>query len=223
LANIIKQNNALSNNTKNTVLAAYVNYNLANNKGYFNTASVLMNNAVIFAFGGSHLELGEHMLGKEYFPNNNLEMKTDLQLALVDYYDFLVAYQNLLRDGGTFSDVDIKAPDGEMNIAKWPASNGLVASFGKIFDDKQVIHLINFKNSTTNEWRDNQGIQSIPALIRNAAMVYTTTEKIKSIWTASPDMIGAASRQLNFEQTGNQVSFMLPELKYWSMVVIEFQ
>ena len=58
LATIIQYNNSYSNNTKNTVLAAYMNYDLADNQGYFNTPGVLMTDAVIFANGGSHLELG---------------------------------------------------------------------------------------------------------------------------------------------------------------------
>lgn len=82
-----------------------MNYDLANNKGYFNTPSVLMTNSVIFAFGGAHLELGEHMLGKEYFPNNNLSMKDDLKNSLVNYYDFLVAYQN-----SSFATVELSMP-----------------------------------------------------------------------------------------------------------------
>lgn len=61
LANIIKQNNVLSNNSKNTVLVA-MNYDLANNKGFFNTPSILMTNAVIFAFGGAHLGGRTHAL-----------------------------------------------------------------------------------------------------------------------------------------------------------------
>ncbi|MFA9391494.1 MAG: glycoside hydrolase family 66 protein [Prolixibacteraceae bacterium] len=221
LASIIKQNNALSNNTKNTILAAYVNYDLADQQGYFNTASVLMTNAVIFAFGGAHLELGEHMLGKEYFPNNNLKMKTDLQTALVTYYDFMVAYQNLLRDGGSFNTPELSSVDNKMELAKWPAANGYVAVFGKQLDNKQVIHLINFKNSTTDQWRDNQGVQSIPAMIKNSQLDITSTEIIKKLWIASPDVIGGASRSLAFKQEGDHVYFTLPELKYWTMIVLE--
>lgn len=223
LSNIIKQNNALAGNNKNTVLAAYVNYELANQKGYFNTASVLMTNAVIFAFGGAHLELGEHMLAKEYFPNNNLEMKTDLKMALVDYYDFLVAYQNLLRDGGTFHDVELASLDEKMNPAKWPAAKGYVATIGKKKDQFQMIHLINLKDITINEWRDPKGVQSIPAQIKDAALAFTTSEKVKALWTASPDFVGGASRSLPFVQEGNKVSFTLPELKYWSMLVFEYE
>jgi len=222
LATLIEQNNTLSNNTKNTVLAAYMNYDLANNVGYFNTPSVLMTNAVIFAFGGAHLELGEHMLGKEYFPNNNLSMKDDLKSSLVNYYDFLVAYQNLLRDGGSFNTVDISSIDKKISMSPWPAAAGYVAVFGKKIDTRQVMHFINFTNSKTQQWRDNTGIQTSPIVITNAKLVFTSSSQVKSIWIATPDIIGGASRSLNFAQIGNKVSFTLPELKYWDMVVIEY-
>ena len=222
LANIIKQNNVLGNNTKNTVLAAYMNYDKANSVGYFNTPSILMTNAVIFAFGGDHLELGEHMLCKEYFPNSNLTMKDDLKQALVNYYDFLVAYQNLLRDGGTFNSVTITSTDNKLSISAWPAAQGKVAVFGKKFDNSQVIHLINFTNSTTQQWRDKNGIQVLPALVKDAKLLLTSDKTVKNIWIATPDIAGGASRKLNFAQIGNKVSFTLPELRYWDMVVVEY-
>ncbi|KAA3439890.1 cycloisomaltooligosaccharide glucanotransferase [Rufibacter hautae] len=222
LANLIKQNNTLSNNTKNTVLAAYVNYDLSKNAGFFNTPSVLMTNAVIFAFGGSHLELGEHMLANEYFPNSNLVMKQDLKNAMVNYYDFLVAYQNILRDGGTFNNVTLSSTDGKMSIANWPASTGAVAAIGKQVGTNQVIHLINFKNAKTQNWRDNTGIQTAPLQVKDSKLTFTATGTVKKVWCASPDNIGGASRSLNFAQNGNSVSFTLPELQYWSMIVVEY-
>ncbi|MDD4969354.1 MAG: glycoside hydrolase family 66 protein [Paludibacter sp.] len=222
LATLIKQNNTLSNNTKNTVLAAYMNYDLANNKGYFNTPSVLMTNSVIFAFGGAHLELGEHMLGKEYFPNDNLSMKDDLKSSLVNYYDFLVAYQNLLRDGGSFNSIDISSVDKKISLEPWPASAGNVAVFGKKVNAMQIIHFINFTNSKTQNWRDNTGIQVSPLLVKDAKLVFTSTTPVKKMWVASPDIAGGASRTLNFAQIGTKVSFILPDLKYWDMVVVEY-
>lgn len=221
LSNLIQQNNFYCNNTKNTVLAAYINYDLANKQGYFNTPSVLMADAVIFAFGGAHLELGEHMLGKEYFPNNNLSMRAELKSTLISYYDFLVAYQNLLRDGGTFNNVTIVSSDNKMLIDGWPAYQGTVAVFGKKAGNNQVIHLINFTNSQTQKWRDNTGIQVAPVVIRDAKMTLINDASVKKIWLASPDVIGGASRSLNFVQTGNKVNFILPELQYWDMLVVE--
>ena len=44
-------------------LQQYMNYKLGGEgRGYFNTPGVLMANAAIHAWGGAHLELGEHML-----------------------------------------------------------------------------------------------------------------------------------------------------------------
>ncbi len=223
LATIIQYNNSYSSNTKNTVLAAYMNYNLADNQGYFNTPGVLMTDAVIFANGGAHLELGEHMLGKEYFPNSNLAMKTDLKKALVDYYDFLVAYENLLRDGGSFNLVQVSSLDGKLPVSQWPASQGTVAYICKKVDNNQVVHLINFKNSKTSEWRDNQGTQAVPALVKDAKLSITTSQTVDKVWVASPDVIGGASRQLEFTQNDNKISFTLPELKYWTMLVLEYE
>lgn len=222
LATIIKQNNALSNHQKNTVLAAYMNYNLANNKGYFNTASVLMTNAVIFAFGGAHIELGEHMLGKEYFPNNNLQMKQDLKTALIKYYDFLTAYQNLLRDGGNFNAITLHSIDNKLGLEPWPGRTGKVAYFGRLFQDKQVIHLINLTNAVSLEWRDNEGVQPPPVVVKDAKVSLSFTQQVKKLWIASPDVAGGISRSLNFKQVGDKVSFTLPELQYWNMLVVEF-
>jgi dextranase len=149
-------------------------------------------------------------------------MKDDLKSALVNYYDFLVAYQNLLRDGGTFNNVAITSSDHKMMIGGWPASQGTVAAFGKKVENTQIIHLINFTNSTTQKWRDNNGIQATPVLIKDAKLILTSDAAVKKLWMASPNIIGGASRSLNFVQTGNKVSFALPELQYWDMIVIEY-
>ena len=66
LYNIIKANDSYSGNKLNTVFAAYMNYECDNRE--FNVPGVLMADAVMFALGGSHLELGDHMLCREYFP-----------------------------------------------------------------------------------------------------------------------------------------------------------
>lgn len=223
LANIIKLNNSYSNGTKKTVLAAYMNYDMADQQGYFNTPGVLMTNAVIFAFGGAHLELGEHMLGKEYFPNDNLSMKPDLKNALPNYYDFLVAYENLLRDGGTFNNVNITSLDGKLLLGGWPTAPGNVGIVGKRVNDRQVIHLINFMDAESSYWRDNQGNQTVPGLVQHAQLAVKVEKTVKNIWAASPDIIGGASRALDFKENDGRVSFTLPELKYWSMIVIEYE
>lgn len=222
LAQTILDNDVLSGGRKNTVLAAYVNYGLADRQGVFNTPSVLLADAVIFAFGGAHLELGEHMLGKEFFPNDNLAMRTDLRKALVWYYDFLVAYQNLLRDGGTFNTPHLTT-SGVLPLGAWPPQPGRIALVGKEVGDRQVIHLLNFTEATTMNWRDDNGIQAYPHDRTAIPLTLAADRQIERIWYATPDQEMGASQELESSRSGNEVSFILPFLKYWSMIVVEYR
>jgi dextranase len=223
LATIIRNNDTYSNNTKKTVLAAYMNYDLANNAGFFNTPGVLLADAVIFAFGGSHLELGEHMLGKEYFPNNNLQIRPELKAALTNYYDFLVGYQNLLRDGGTFNSPVVSTTNNKMTLNTWPPQAGQVSVVGKEFVNRQVLHFINFANANSMEWRDKNGTQKAPNTITDAVINFTTSRNVRKLWMASPDIASGVSKPVIFTKSGNTVSFTLPSLQYWDMVVVEYE
>ena len=104
----------------------------------------------MFALGGSHLELGgDHMLCKEYFPNDNLTMSEELKTAMVHYYDFLTSYQNLLRDGGTENSIAMNCTNGEMKLNVWPPKLGSVTTYAKQVDGKQVVHLLNFSQANS--------------------------------------------------------------------------
>lgn len=220
LANIILNNNSYSNNTKKTVLAAYMNYDKAENPGYFNTPSVLYTDAVIFAFGGAHIELGEHMLGKEYFPNSNLKMPDDLKSSLINYYDFAVAYENLLRSGGTFNNPIISVTNNAFGINNWPPQQGKICIVGKVVGNKQILHLLNFTNNSM-DWRDTNGKKTTPNTATNIKLSYTTTQTISKIWLASPDTDFGVAKQIAFQQSGQKVTFTVPLLKYWDMIVVE--
>jgi len=222
LATIIQENDEWSNYSKKSVLCAYMDYNLAANPGYFNTPGVLLTDAVIFAFGGSHLEMGEHMLGKEYFPNDNLQMHADLKNDIVSYYDFLTAYQNLLRDGGNFNNPSFTSADGKIKFNNWPPAIGSVSVIGKDMGQKQIIHLINFSNASSLSWRDADGTQTVPDSLTDFEVKFSTAKVIKKIWIASPDIDYGSSRGIEFKQSGDAVSFSVPSLLYWDMIVIEY-
>lgn len=223
LARIILDNNGYSNNTKQSVLTAYMDYNLAEHPGYFNTPGVLLTDAVIFSFGGAHLELGDHMLGKEYFPNNNLVMKDDLKTAMVHYYDFLTGYQNLLRGVGTFNSPSVTSGDQKIKLNNWPPAMGAVSVIGKQIDNKQVIHFINFVNASSLQWRDADGKQPLPETFSDCQVNFQTTKKVKNIWIASPDINFGASQNISFNQSDSGITFTLPFLQYWDMVVVEYE
>ncbi|WP_291862677.1 glycoside hydrolase family 66 protein [Marinilabilia sp.] len=221
LSQVILDNYRMGGESRNTVLAAYMNYDLSHSAGYFNTPAVLLADAVIFAFGGSHLELGEHMLANEYFPNNNLLMRTDLKDGIVNYYDFLVAYQNLLRGGGEFNSPELNSLDGQRSINSWPPQTGKIAAIGKLVEGKQVMHLLNFTNSNSLLWRDNSGNQKYPDEVKDLRVEVHTDKVISKVWFASPDFNGGVMHSLDFEQSGNYVTVTIPKMQYWGMVVME--
>ena len=220
LARIILDNYNRSNNQLKTVLAAYMDYEKSKNAGFVNEPGVLLTNAVIFAFGGAHLEIGEHYLANEYFPNKNLQMKADLKKALITYYDFLVAYQNLLRDGGSYTSAQVTAENA--TIAAWPAAKDQIACVSKKVNNKEVIHLINFNGVTSMDWRDTNGTQKKPTTVTDLKTTVAVTAQPKKVWFATPDLFGGAPRAVEFTYNNNQITFTLPSLSYWDMVVIEY-
>jgi dextranase len=217
LGNLVQQNESIKPGSR-TVLAAYVNKGKSGSAGTFNDAAVLMADATIFAFGGSHIELGEHMLGNEYFPNSNLQMSAQLQKDIVKYYDFLVAYENVLRDGRTFNNVTLS---GGTNVRYWPPVQGKVATVGASWNGKQVFHLLNYTQAQTMNWRDDNQVQPVPSTLSNLSLNFPYSTSINKIWVASPDFNHGLPQQVTFTQSNGTVTFSVPQLKYWSMVVVE--
>ena len=201
------------------VYAAYMDYE-CNDKSEFNTPGVLLTDAVMFAIGADHLELGDHMLCHEYFPNSHLAMSDDLKSQLVCYYDFFTAYEDLLRVEGQQNDDDIYTTTSDVTIANWPPRLGTVTAYTKTVDDKKVVNLLNFVNANSLSWRDLKGDMPEPQQI-NGLTLAVKAGNVKRIWVASPDCYGGVAQELHFEKNADRVVFTVPMLKYWSMIVIE--
>ena len=148
-------------------------------------------------------------------------MSEELKTAMVHYYDFLTSYQNLLRDGGTENSIAINCTNGEMKLNVWPPKLGSVTTYAKQVDGKQVVHLLNFSQANSLSWRDVDGTMPEPALITKAALQMNLPAKVNKLWVASPDVHGGALQELAFTQENGVVSFTLPTLKYWTMIVAE--
>ncbi|OBX26035.1 dextranase [Gelidibacter algens] len=217
LVEVIMENNQMSNNQLNTVLAAYMNYE--SSEGSFNTPSVLLTDAVIFAFGGAHLELGEHMLSREYFPYNNLSMDAELKNRLMEYYDFMVAYENLLRDGGSFTLPNVSSSD--LGVNNWPPVFGNASVVSKKVEGREVFQMLNFNGVSTLSWRDNAKTQTKPNASQDFEITIASTMPVSKVWFASPDYKGGASQELEFENNQGQITVKVPYLEYWSMLVFE--
>lgn len=222
LAKVVTDNYEFSGEKKNSVIAAYMDYEKAEKKGFFNTPGVLLTDAVILAFGGNHLELGEHMLAKEYFPNNNLKMRPELSESLQNYYNFQVGYENLLRDGGSFTSLSVSSEQKDVKVNNWPPKQGEISSVSKLVGNKTVLHLINFISANSLEWRDKNGTQAEPKMLTDVEIkLENLTQPVKKIWYASPDDRFGLPVDLKFSQKNGSISFKIPQLKYWDMIVLE--
>lgn len=227
---ITGQDNLNKNGGRKTILAAYMNYDFGKiGRSYFNTPGVLMANAAIHAWGGAHLELGEHMLCNEYFPNSNLTMSGELKKSMITFYDFITAYENLLRDGSRgWTGVDAMSISGEISFNQWPPQKGKVATVGKNLDDGKtsVVHLLNYTNAIHLDWCDTNADQQEQDLIENKEIELSIDGRsgtIKSVWCASPDFDFGVARTLEFTQNSDKIKLTLPALKYWTMIVVEYE
>lgn len=210
-----------TNNKKSTVLAAYMDYRKSD--GEFNEPGVLLTDAVIFASGGDHLELGDHgMLSSEYFPNAKLVSSDSLTKAVRKYYDFMVAYENLLRNN--CKPLKNKASIDCITAAISPLP-GTVWYFGKDAGKYEVLHLINLTSSDTGNWRDDFGTKHEPELKQNLRLKYCTDEKIGKVLLATPDSNNSRMSSLEFKSgadaNGKYIEVEIPSLKYWDMLVFE--
>ncbi len=225
LYDIIKKNDQCSDHRLQTVFAAYINYDKAANGGsgdhLVNTPGALLTDAVMFAIGGSHLEMGDHMLTREYFPAKPLAMTDELKKKLVHYYDFQTAYQNILRGIDSKAAFTPTISSSTHAINAWPPQGRRITAFAKKVDNMIAVHLLNFSNTDDLSWRDLEGTRPAPEIQTNVQITYTTSRHITNVWTATPDKNGGVPMELPFTQDGNNVSVTVPSLEYWTMLVFE--
>ncbi len=229
--------------TKSSVIAGYVNHTTAksyssSSPGMFNEPSVLLADAAIFAHGGWHIELGDglNMLCNEYYPNRNLLMSESTKERLLDYYNFAVAYENLLRDeivdgnlridydaGGSTPSGYVGAAGEVWKISKYRGSLDCTASY-------EIAHLINLQSAGSTVWRDPDSLSTAPTEILNkpVRLYYNGGEGDFNVWYASPDVNGGQAVQVTsytdaFDAVEGKryIAFTLPRLEYWTMVWLE--
>ena len=192
----------------------------------FNTPSVLLADATIFASGASHIELGDgaRMLSSDYFPNDSaFRISPALHLALRHYYDFLTAYENILRDDLRPAAVAVKLPGHPSSSDGTPNT---VWYIGRQKSDRIVVHLINLLGSKSDRWRDvDVDRPDAPALHQLRVRVIDLPEKILSAGWASPDADGGRFHALPCTYGSaagkNYVEVTLPALQYWDVIVLK--
>lgn len=206
---------------KSLIVAAYVNYR--NPKATFNPATVRMLDCVVFASGGSRIELGNggNMLSDEYFPADGKKRMDDgLRSAVGRLYDFLVAYENLLRDGQ-------RPVSRTVRLENLPVStdgrSDTVWCFAKADSSTEIYHFLNL-TGTDDGWRDEEQTKKPPIAHENVKTRLYTDYPVREVWLASPDGESPLPLPLEF-QTGRDANgayaeFTQPALEYWNLIFL---
>lgn len=215
------QNASEQSGGKSLIVAAYVNYR--NPKSRFNPAAVRMMDCVVFASGGARIELGngDNMLSDEYFPSDTKKrMKGDLPQAVLRLYDFMVAYENLLRDGQHPVTRNVQLENVSVSA---DGKSDTVWCFAKADESTEIYHFINL-TGTDNGWRDEKQTKKEPVTQENLQSRLYTDFPVQAVYMASPDQQDIAPQQLSFvsgeDSNGRYIEFTQPILAYWNMIFL---
>ncbi|MCA9895620.1 MAG: hypothetical protein KC615_21695, partial [Anaerolineae bacterium] len=180
-------------------------------------------NSIILASGGTHLETGEpeSMLADPYFPKFGT-LSADQQPIFRRYYDFQVRYENVLATTTAAGSNDLhRAVDlGDIRTRGITARDRVVpiVRSGESFD---TFSLINFVGVDQTNW--NEPTATIPTMLTNVDVRITVARPIQAVWAASPDSEASMNATALPYTIHNEVlQFILPELNYWTMIVVEY-
>ena len=104
-----------------------------------------------------------------------------------------------------------------------------MATVGRLLpDDKTAVaHLLNYTDATTLDWCDSNADQTEQQRVDDVSVTLdidgAPATAVKAVWCATPDADYGVARALGFTQDGSSISFTLPSLKYWTMVVVEYE
>jgi len=200
---------------KPVVLAAYLHPQ--------GSANPQINDAIIFASGGTHIELGEgnNYLADPYFPKYESLSKSQAA-AIKRYYDFAVRYQNWI--GSQTQDATGKW-NNEISIPGFETSNSL--TYNKIYplvretEGVTAISLVNLLGLPGGDW--NQPVPNPEPQSEFEHILEIGDKKVASIGFASPDNEYFAITSLEFTQENGDLHIKVPGLNVWDLIIVEWE
>ena len=222
----VEKLNSVYHGSKGISLAAYMDYDYAKNGGaQFNEAGVRYTNSVIFASGGSHMELGDNgMLSSEYYPGKQMRTSDSLDAAVRNEYSFMTAYEHLLRGPG-WDTIQCTA-DFDGKAASSSAAKGSVWAFAKknAKTGIQTFQFINLSKVNSTSWVDSKADQPAPTVLKDKTVRVYTDGPVSGVRCATPDAYEGIMVSVDFksgkDQQGSYVEFTMPSLEYWTMVIL---
>ncbi len=198
---------------KPVVLAAYVHPE--------NTSNPLLMDAIIFASGGGHIELGENSgyLAHPYFPYYEKLSPAHAQ-ALKSYYDFAVRYQNLIGPSATDAtnkwDSHVRLDDLNVGLK----SGDEVFALARETPGYLSIGLVNLTGIQSVKW--NEPAEYPKPAVQKHLTVDGFDCPVKQVFLASPDEATFSLEPVEYQQEGDRVTLLLPSLKIWDLIVFAY-
>ncbi len=214
LANLVTQGQALGGG-KPVVIAAYVPVSAETN--------AILNDAIIFASGASHIEMGEQggYLADPYFPKYELPSQ-ELAERLQRYYLFALRYQNVLgpttQAGAAARFEQIRLPGYEIaaNVTR-----DKILPLVRSSQQYTAVSLVNLMGLPHGEWATH--LSAPPTPQTDVTVIFeNVSAPVKAVWFATPDRSTLELQAVEFEQTDSRLTVQLPALDYWSMLLLEW-
>jgi dextranase len=200
---------------KPVVLAAYMDP--------FYETNVLLNDAIIFANGAGHIELGENggYLADPYFPQYAV-LSPNLSEVLQRYYAFAIRYQNVIGPQTHSGNRDYVQ---NLSIAGINTSPGMlynkVMPVIRVSEDYLAVNLINLLGLPKGEW--DQGLTDAPTPLDQTSLeLKGLGEEIQSVWFATPDEEDFSLVPLEFSLEDGILRLTIPHLDYWGMILLKW-
>lgn len=200
---------------KPVVLAAYIDP--------FYETNALLNDAIIFANGAGHIEMGENggYLADPYFPQYAIPTQ-QLSETLQRYYEFSIRYQNVIgpdtRSGNLTYGQKINLPG--INTAPGMLYDKVMPIIRES-DGYLAINLINLLGLPNGEW--GTGLTVTPtSLDRLELELKDLDQKIKSAWFATPDDEDISLVPIEFKVEDGVLTVTVPHLDYWGMILLKW-
>jgi dextranase len=170
-------------------------------------ANIRLSDALIFALGGSRIELGEQgrLLCDPYFPKHQA-IPEPFQVVLRRYYDFVVRYSDLVCPTAEISDAgEVELPEGVLPILRRS-------------DRWTALHVINFTGLEDARWCE---AHPMPTEVEYLEISLPIEGNVKGVWVATPDKEALNLVDIPWREQEGRLEFALSDLMYWTMIAIE--
>jgi dextranase len=194
--------------------------------GSFDMQGNQLADAVMFASGATHIEIGDDLAGiaHEYYPNRSKSVPPDLQRALRRYYAFSAAYENLLF-APDVAPVDPTTAPLELLSGQRLDNRGagVIHPIFRRVPGAEIIHLVNLIGVNDDLWR-NPAPRPEPQSDVRIRYRLPAGARATGAFLASPDLMAGQPAPLPYtageDARGPFVEATIPRLEYWDMLVI---